>query len=1240
MQRPPTALLSVSARQPIAAGQSRRRGHGRKPPMMARGGTSVGEVSIGSAGAERQITNVAAGSGGTDAVNVLQLQAVVSAAAGDSVQYDDAGHTVVTLSSTPPSTDGGVTGGTTITNLHQGALNAASTDAVNGAQLFATNSSITNIVNTTSKYYQANSAGTGSAAAGVDSLAAGPQAVSTGPASVAIGSGAASGSQNGVAIGTGANASFANSVALGNGSATVVGAEAGYTALGLTAPQTSLGEVNVGTRQITGVAAGLAATDAVNVGQRNRASRRRRGNAPDGGGVTGGTTVTNVRQGALAPLSTDAVNGSQLFATNSTINNVINTSSKYYQANSIGVGSVALGLNSLAAGPLAAGSNSVGEVSVGTVGAERQITNVAAGQLGTDAVNVNQLAGVSAVANNAVQYDAAVPLDGRVTLGAPVSIDGGLTGGTTITNLHQGALTPLSTDAVNGAQLFATNSTITNVINTSSKYYQANSVGVGSIALGIDRRATARGRRGNGGAAGQRLDRRAAARRPATAPNSVALGGRQRRWRCCCVSATAGPPYGLTLPQTSAGAVSVGAAGAERQITNVAAGQIGTDAVNVNQLAGVSADATNSVQYDLGVPLKASVTLAGPVSTNGGVTNGTSITNLHQGALSATSTDAVNGAQMFATNNTVTTIFNTGSKYYQANSIGAGSTALGTDSLAAGPLAVATGSGSIAEGAGATTLGVNSVALGTGASSVALNSVALGAAPQRAALRSNARAARAGYARRGLTLATLQTPWLTNVAAGSAGTDAVNVSQLAGVSATADNAVQYDAGVPLKASVTLAGPASINGGVTGGTTITNLHQGALTPTSTDAVNGSQLFATNNTVSNIFNTSSKYYQANSTNPGSSAVGTDSLAAGPQALSTGASSIAIGSNASSGSQNAIAIGTGASATFANSVALGNVNVSGRVSPDRDAAAPQKPSSAGTDAVNVNQLAGVSATASNAVQYDTGVPQKASVTLAGPVSTDGGVTGGTLMTNLHQGALTAASTDAVNGSQLFATNNTVSNIFNTSSKYYQANSTGTASSALGTDSLASGPQAVATGNGSIADGSGATTFGVNSVAIGTNASVTPGNSIALGAGSLAQRGALANYTAYGLTPLQNSVGEVSVGAVGAERQITNVAAGQAATDAVNVAQLQGVSASAANAVQYDTTVPLRASVTLAGPVSTDGGLTGGTLITNLHRGALTPTATRTDGRQHAARSVTLARPEHRRGSTGRSPTLIAAR
>src|SRR5690606_19259594 len=78
---------------------------------------------------------------------------------------------------------------------------------------------------------------------------------------------------------------------------------------------------------------------------------------------------------------------------------------------------------------------------------------------------------------------------------------------------------------------------------------------------------------------------------------------------------------------------------------------------------------------------------------------------------------------------------------------------------------------------------------------------------------------------------------ITNVAAGIADTDAVNVSQLKdvqqGVDDLGDRAVKYDGntGDP-KTTITLEGA--------GGTTITNLADGSIAAGSTDAVNGGQI----------------------------------------------------------------------------------------------------------------------------------------------------------------------------------------------------------------------------------------------------------------------------------------------------------------------------------------------------------------------------------------------------------------
>lgn len=98
--------------------------------------TSIGSVSVGSAGNLRQITNVAPGTAATDAATVGQVQGALDAVDvldDAAVKYDDAAHTRVTL-------DGA--GGTVIANVAAGTVAAGSMEAVNGSQLFATNQDV------------------------------------------------------------------------------------------------------------------------------------------------------------------------------------------------------------------------------------------------------------------------------------------------------------------------------------------------------------------------------------------------------------------------------------------------------------------------------------------------------------------------------------------------------------------------------------------------------------------------------------------------------------------------------------------------------------------------------------------------------------------------------------------------------------------------------------------------------------------------------------------------------------------------------------------------------------------------------------------------------------------------------------------------------------------------------------------------------------------------------------------
>lgn len=116
------------------------------------------------------------------------------------------------------------------------------------------------------------------------------------------------------------------------------------------------------------------------------------------------------------------------------------------------------------------------------------------------------------------------------------------------------------------------------------------------------------------------------------------------------------------------------------------------------------------------------------------------------------------------------------------------------------------------------------------------------------------------------------------------------------------------------------------------------------------------------------------------------------------------------------------------------------------------------------------------------------------------------------------------------------------------------------------------IACGDGSSANGTNSTAVGANSTAntnataVGQGASATGANSVALGQGST--DGGAANV--------------VSVGATGNERRISNVAAGTAGTDAVNLTQLNAVNATATTAASNASTA-LSTATTALSSVST---------------------------------------------------------
>ncbi|MGJ8525926.1 hypothetical protein LMG33818_001674 [Halomonadaceae bacterium LMG 33818] len=203
---------------------------------------------------------------------------------------------------------------------------------------------------------------------------------------------------------------------------------------------------------------------------------------------------------------------------------------------------------------------------------------------------------------------------------------------------------------------------------------------------------------------------------------------------------------------------------------------------------------------------------------------------------------------------------------------------------------------------------------------------------------------------------------------------------------------------------------------------------------------------------------------------------------------------------------------------------------------------------------------------------------VTIAnGPSMTSSGINaGGDKITNVADGDVSQNSTDAVNGSQLWNAEQNINNITTNGTKYFHANSDEADSQANGSNSVAIGPEAVADGASSIASGEGATAKGSaavasgahskaeanNATALGANADAKSSGSVALGANSVADRSGMnGKKEAFSGTTVNSTQGAVSVGSAGNERQITNVAGGTEDTDAVNVRQLKSVQQGAVN-------------------------------------------------------------------------------
>jgi len=771
-----------------------------------------------------------------------------------------------------------------------------------------------------SSVYCANATGTSSVAIGASATAGG-----AGTGTDISGSGAGNWDQTAFGVRTSATARSATAVGSDAAASGVASAALGYKAQASGNSSVSMGDSSAASQQAA-VAIGAAA------------------NASALNAVAAGRSATASGQNAAALGATASAAGTSAVA--------IGSGAKATAANSVALGASSTTTANLSAAGYNPGGSTIsgtastanGEVSVGSAGAERRITNVAAGSAATDAVNVSQLMSEDAKVN-AEGASTASALGGGSTYNATT---GEITnpaysiGGSTYNNVGS-ALTNLDGRVANNTDV------LNNITNGGGiKYFHTNSTLADSSATGTDAVAI-------GGNA------------QATADNSVALGSNSTT--TADLTAAAYNPGSTTLAgATPAGEVSVGSAGQERRITNVAAGAAGTDAVNVSQLqSAVTASTANAVAYDDST--HSSVTLGGA-----GSTTPVKLHNVADGVVAAGSTDAVNGEQLYnvasstadalgggASVNSDGTItkpaYDIGGSTY--NNVGDALTNLdgrvadntnAIDNINSEMSNISNGGGIKYFHANSTlpdsvASGVDAVAIGGNAQATANNAVALGA---------NSVADRANTVSVGSAGSERQ---ITNVAAGTADTDAVNVSQLkqAGIidpTGNVKSAVTYDNnpdGSPNYSSVTLGGGAD-------GTVLHNVANGTI---NTDAVNVGQLNDALSQVSNdIANSANSFLSVNGNRDAqaASATGTQAAAMGASAVASGNNSTALGSNSQATADNSVALGAGSVADRANSVSVGTVGGERQVT--NVAAGTQ-----GTDAVNLNQLNSAASSATSA-------------------------------------------------------------------------------------------------------------------------------------------------------------------------------------------------------------------------------------------------------------------------------------
>ncbi|PSD33157.1 autotransporter [Stenotrophomonas maltophilia] len=939
---------------------------------------------------------------------------------------------------------------------------------------------------------------------GGHNVAVGANAYAAYIGATALGNKAEARAQNAIALGSGSSSRGVDALALGANSST---SAAGSMAVGANSSATRTNAIALGlssvAQQENAVALGASTfsngVDGVALGSRARV---------DTGAGTGGVAIGGgARAGSLGYTGAIAIGGESRALTDGV--------ALGYAASASAQGTVALGVRSVA--------TEANTVSVGSASVRRRIVNVADARItasSTDAVTGKQLHAMNERVDGMIKQDSAggIVRIANSNTGSEVSMRNAVLATRKVSGVSDGALTTTSTDAVNGRQLNTTNGNVTKA-QTAADAAKADA----SKALAQVTTVT--------GLIGQ-----------TSSTSSVRLGEKNS---------------GTSLDVRNS-------ANANRKVTGVADATLSTSSTEAvtgrqlnttNENVAKAQTAAGEAKADASKALTQVVTLGGlvgQVSATGNVrlgekNSGTTldvrnsananrkISGVADGLLSAGSTEAVSGKQLYSSNSRISAL--EGVSQYLSIGVapisepaeaGAGGVAIGNSAktgaesgTAVGTRARAMGRNSTAIGRGATVFedSENGFAMGAGAEVGAAggganDGVAIGAGAKigsgahgSLALGRDAQANEAGVVSFGNSGMQRR---LVNIARGTVDHNATTVSQLK------DSLATLGGGAGVDASGNIIAPTySVQAGTQ------NSVEDALMALDGAVISaGRRAGKVEDQLSSIFQDS------------------------PSARADGMNQIAL--------------------SGVNGMVLTNL-ADGRVAPgSRDAvtgsqlyAAEQKISQ------NRNDLEAMRK------EREMGQQTMRGLDASGPIDF-----GGARLTGVAEAKLSADSSDVVRGSQLYETNSRVLAMEGISQYVSVGTAPGYGPAQAGPVGLAVGNFAKAGNEGGTAVGTHAKALGRNSIALG-RASVVHEDSdggfalgtgaevgiagggarggIAIGAGAKVDKGADSSL-AIGEGSQANEAGVASFGSATAYRRLVNIANGTANHNAATVGQLRG--------------------------------------------------------------------------------------